>query len=62
MRWVTVEIHHRRDVVYVRIINILLTHDAKVGLQAHLVVEVEDGRAKGDRRVAEGKEKRKAAQ
>jgi putative transposase len=52
VRQVTVQIAYRTDVVFRRVVNVLLTYDTSNGMEAHLVVEVEDGQAKGTRKVA----------
>jgi len=49
---VEVDLLGRKDVEYTRIVNVLITYDTKHGLQAHLVVEVQDLEALGDRTVA----------
>jgi putative transposase len=51
-RQVTIQIQYRTDVVFRRVVNVLLTYDTVHGMEAHLVVEVEDGQAKGTRKVA----------
>jgi IS605 OrfB family transposase len=51
-RQVTVRVQYRDDVVFRRVVNVLLTYDTKNGMEAHLVVEVEDGQANGTRKVA----------
>ena len=51
-RQVAVQIQYRTDVVFRRVVNVLLTYDPTHGMEAHLVVEVEDGQAKGMRKVA----------
>lgn len=52
VRQVTVRIQHRPDFVYRKVVNVLLTYDTANGMEAHLVVEVEDGQAKGKRKAA----------
>jgi IS605 OrfB family transposase len=52
VRYVEVGLHGRKDVEYTRIVNVLITYDTKHGLQAHLVVEVQELEAQGDRAVA----------
>lgn len=52
VRQVTVQIQYRTDVVFRKVVNVLLTYDRSNGMEAHLVVEVEDGQAKGTRKVA----------
>jgi transposase len=42
----------RKDVQFTRIVNVLITYDAKHGLQAHLVVDAVDLEALGERTVA----------
>lgn len=51
-RQVTVQIQYRAGVVFRRVVNVLLAYDTAHGMEAHLVVEVEDGQAKGTRKVA----------
>lgn len=43
---------YRTDVPFSRIVNVLITYDAKHGLQAHLVVDAVDRKALGERTVA----------
>jgi IS605 OrfB family transposase len=52
VRQVTVCIQYRADVVFRRLVNVLLTYDTSHGMEAHLVVEVKDGQANGTRKVA----------
>ncbi len=52
VRSVTVQIQHRPNFVYRRIINVLLTYDPHLGLRAHLVVEVAAALPVGEGRVA----------
>ncbi|MCL5046500.1 MAG: transposase [Actinobacteria bacterium] len=49
---VTATLQVRQNVVYQRIVNILLTYDKRHGLCAHLVVEVEVKKPLGSRKVA----------
>ena len=49
---VTVRFQHRPDVVYRKVVSVILTYDKKNGIEAHLVIDVEDGKAKGSRKVA----------
>lgn len=48
VRSVTVSLQMRPNVSYKRVVNVLITYDAKVGLAAHLVVEVESLSALGN--------------
>jgi putative transposase len=48
IRCVTVSVQMRSDISYKRIVNVLITYDAKLGLMAHLVVEVESLAALGN--------------
>jgi IS605 OrfB family transposase len=43
---------YRTDVKFNRIVNVLITYDAKHGLQAHLVVDAKDRKALGERTAA----------
>ena len=52
VRYVTMQIQHRPKVSYQRVINVVMIYDKKHGLQAHLVVDVEEKEALGDRIVA----------
>jgi IS605 OrfB family transposase len=52
VRCVEVDLRCRQDVQFTRIVNVLVTYDAKHGLQAHLVVEAQDLEALGDRTAA----------
>ncbi len=52
VRQVTVQIQYRPDVVFRKVVNVLLTYDTSNGMEAHLVVDVEDSQAKGTRKVA----------
>ena len=52
VRFVEVDLRCRQDVQFTRIVNVLVTYDAKHGLQAHLVVEAQDLEALGDRTAA----------
>ncbi|MCX6054810.1 MAG: transposase [Chloroflexi bacterium] len=49
---VEVEIQHRSDIEFTRVINVLITYDKKHGLQAHLVVDTKAVTALGDNVVA----------
>jgi IS605 OrfB family transposase len=46
---VEVEMQGREDVQYTKVRNVVITYDKKLGLQAHLVVDVEDQEPLGDR-------------
>jgi hypothetical protein len=49
---VTVQIQYRTDVVFRKVVNVFLTYDTAHRMEIHLVVEVEDGQAKGTHKVA----------
>ena len=49
---VTVHLQHRPGVGFRKVVSVLMTYDEKNGIEAHLVVDVEDGKAKGIRKVA----------
>ena len=49
---VEVQIQSRKDVEFTKVVNVLISYDKKLGLQAHLVVETEDLKPLGDRVVA----------
>ena len=49
---VEVELQGRADVQYTQVRNVVITYDKKLGLQAHLVVDVEDQAPLGDRVIA----------
>lgn len=49
---VAVEVQHRSDIKYTRVINVLITYDKKHGLQAHLVVDTKAVTSLGDNVVA----------
>lgn len=51
-REVTVRVQYRADVVFRQLVNVLLAYDTANGMEAHLVVEVEDEPANGTRKVA----------
>ena len=52
VRQVKVRLQHRPGVPFRKVVSVLMTYDEKNGMEAHLVVEVEDGQAKGTRKVA----------
>lgn len=52
VRQVTVQLRHRPGVEIRKVVSVLMTYDEKNGMEAHLVVDVEDGQAKGTRKVA----------
>ena len=52
VRQVTVRLQHRPGVKFRKVVSVLMTYDEKNGMEAHLVVDVEDGKAKGTRKVA----------
>ncbi len=52
MRQVTVRLQHRLGVKFCKVVSVLVTYDEKNGMEAHLVVDIEDGKAKGTRKVA----------
>jgi hypothetical protein len=52
IRQVAVFLQIGRDVPIQRVRNFLLINDAKLGLRAHLVVEVESKKPQGHRKVA----------
>ena len=52
VRQVTVRLQHRPGVPFRKVVSVLMTYDEKNGMEAHLVVDVEDGQAKGTRKVA----------
>ena len=45
VRQVTVRLQHRPGVPFRKVVNVLMTYDEKNGMEAHLVVDVEDGQA-----------------
>jgi IS605 OrfB family transposase len=50
VRPVTVQLQHRPGVEYRKVVHVPMTYDEKNGMAAHLVVDVEDGQAKGSRK------------
>ena len=51
VRQVTVRLQHRPGMKFCKVVSVLMTYDEKNGMEAHLVVDVEDGKAKGTRKV-----------
>ena len=52
VRQVTVALQHLPGVGFRKVVSALMTYDEKNGMEAHLVVDVEDGKAEGTRQVA----------
>ena len=52
VRQVRVRLQHRPGVEFRKVVSVLMTYDEKNGMEAHLVVDVEDGKAQGTRKVA----------
>ena len=54
VRQVTVHRQHCPGVGYRKVVRVLMTYDEKHGMEAHRVVDVEDGQAEGTRKLAVG--------
>jgi putative transposase len=52
VRQVSLRIAHRRDIVWKRLVNVLLTYDKRTGFTAHLVIEVDATKPLGERKAA----------
>jgi transposase len=52
VRQVSLRIAHRTDIVWKRLVNVLLTYDKRNGFMAHLVIDVDAVQPLGDRKVA----------